>query len=151
MKQTQEKLIKKIRKYTRLSRSFSKGDLVFTADKLCREVLKGLADDIPITIVSEGSCATKTAVPWTLDDEAVQFFHSLFHGKSEVSDPKVIKLLAPLTDEEAALLAKTYNLPFTPSQKDPDIKRMIDAMHKAHPEVKHASAKTAAGLKRLRT
>jgi NhaP-type Na+/H+ and K+/H+ antiporter len=137
---------KKIRKYLRIHRIFTKGDILKVDDKLCLEVVKSVIKDLPVTYTKNTQKATKIVLPITLDDENNQLLNSLFHNKS-INNNKIIALFSPLSDKETSQLANAYGLKFAPNAKDASIQNIIETLYKDHPEIKNALRKTALELR----
>ncbi|MDP7323218.1 MAG: hypothetical protein QF632_00490 [Candidatus Woesearchaeota archaeon] len=144
-----EQIQRKIRKYVRLNKPFQKDDKIYVNSRFCKVLLKEILKDLPVTYVTTEKKANKVVIPWTLDDEINDFLQNIFQRKSLKTNQKVIKLLKPITDKEAALLAEKKDCHFTPNKKDPEIKHMIENLQKDHPEIKHGLLKTASELRSL--
>lgn len=127
---------KRIRKYSRINKIFSKGDKLKVKGEVAKYLLKSIAKDMPLVIGKTG----KEVTEWTLDDEIQDYLLHIFEGKPRNKEKK-IKLLKPITDSEAKEFARIKKLKFQKKKKDPKIKKMLDEINKKYPDAKYTLLK----------
>tara|TARA_Y100000310_G_scaffold327713_1_gene394515 strand:- start:1017 stop:1553 length:537 start_codon:yes stop_codon:yes gene_type:complete len=145
---------KRIRKFVRLGKVFSKNDRILVSDKLSEYLVKGIIKDMPVKMffrkfserfVKEKK-VNKVVVSWTLDDELNQFLEKLLFNRS-VKDVKYVKLLKSVTDEEVEAFAKIKKIKFDINKKNKDISEFISVLNKKYDDIKFGLGKSVEKLK----
>jgi hypothetical protein len=145
---------KRIRKYARLNRLFRKNDRILVKGSLEKYLVPRIIQDLPCKIYYQkpkNVRIDKIVVPWTLDDEINLFLKQYFTKKKAKQNKKHIKLLKPITDQEAARFAKLKKLSFKPNKKDKEIQKFIDKMTEHYQDTKYKLYKSIELLKKVRT
>lgn len=147
-------LEKRIRKFIRLNDVFSKKDKILIVGELAGYFIKSLLDKNPCEKTYRKRKVKgdfdKIVIEWTMDDEIDSFFYSWFNGKKEKKFPKkYVKLLLPITDEEALKAAKILKIKFVPRKKNKDIKHIVDFMSSKYSETRYNIVKRIAELKEM--
>ena len=139
---------KRIRKQTRIERSFSVNDKVLVLGDVARYLVKSITKDMNVKIVSKNY--NKKVIEWTLDDELNQFAKELFEGKSYTKEEKkVIKILKNVTDDEVKLFAKINGLKFKPNKKDISIQKFLDNVQDKYPNAKYNLLRNISELRKI--
>ncbi len=135
---------RRIRKYVRLNKLFSKGDNIVVKGGLSRFLIEKIIKDLPVSIKRSGK--GKVVEDRTMDDEIYSFFGAVFAGR-KVEWPKNISFLRVVTDEEAELFAKFNNVEFKPKRKLRKVKDFIEPISEKHIETKFAVLKSVDQLR----
>ncbi len=152
---------KRIRKYLRLSGQIHKDDSLLVVGDLCEYLLKRILGDLPIKmrridekslknsyfldeklIFRAKSLKSKIVIPWTMDHENKYFIENFIEGKSQkyLGEKKpFIKLLKPITDQEAQIFARLKKVSYAPLKLDVYTK-MFTALEEKYPSVRYALA-----------
>lgn len=152
---------KRIRKYLRISGQIHKNDSLLVVGDLCEYLLKRILGDLPIKlrkideksmknsyflneklIFRAKSSKSKIVIPWTMDHENRYFMESFIMGKSQkyLGEKKLfIKLLKPITDQEAQLFAKLKKVSYAPLKQD-SYTKMFAALEERYSSVRYALA-----------
>ena len=135
---------KRVRKYARLNKIFSKGDKIF-ASGIAKYFVESF--DMPVEFVSKNK-ANKIVVSWSMDDEANEFVSALFKG-GKVKKSKAVKLLKVVTDKELKIFAKIKKLKFKANKKDKDVQKFLDNVEKKHGNIKYNLLKNIESLEEI--
>src|SRR3990167_7457924 len=94
---------KKVRRFGREGKLFRKGDRIAVVGELCRYFVKSMTSGLPAKIFyinkfnkefAKKNKVNKIVIPWTMDDEAVNFIDSFMSNKKvEKEDLKIVRLL----------------------------------------------------------
>lgn len=145
---------KRIRKYVRINKVFSKGDRIIAVGELNQYLIPRIIKGLPAKIIFRKSgpkntkSKEKVVVNWTIDDDATDFLEHVLTKKRR--QRPVLSILRWTTDAELSLFAEFKKLEFKPNKKNPDIAKMIDTLELKHPETKFSIAKSIAQLDNLR-
>ena len=140
---------KRIRKYTRVNKIFSKGDNILVTDALDEYFVKSITEKLHVKIYKrKGNVCLKVVKQWTADDEINLFLKQVFYSK-KIKQKKFVKLLKVITDKEASKFAKLKKIKFKPNKKDKLIHDFVDVMDKKYPDTKHKLIKSMEGLNDL--
>ena len=150
---------KRIRKFTRLNKIFKPKDRILVIGEINKYLIKNITGEMPIKLFFRANInkdfvkknkINKILIEYTLDDEINSFLTSLFKGKKiKRLDKKHIKLLKPVTDDEAKEFARINRLRFKPNKKDPFIQILIDELHQNHPNAKYTLLNNIDDLKKI--
>lgn len=135
---------KRIRKYTRVNQVFKKGDKILVLDPLDAFFASSIVPELPVELYFRNTRNirfTKVIKQWTADDEINLFLKQMFYGKKE-KQPKFVKLLKVITDEEAAKFAKLKGIKFKPNPKDHIVQEFVDRMNAKYPDTKYKLIKS---------
>ncbi|MBW2978433.1 hypothetical protein KY331_06320 [Candidatus Woesearchaeota archaeon] len=139
---------KRIRKQTRLDKSFSSGDRILVIGEVAKYLVKSITKDMNVKLVSKNY--NKKIIEWTLDDELNQFVKGMFEGKGRrKEEKKVIKILKNVTDEEVKLFAKIKGLKFKPNKKDKAIQKFLDSVQAKYPNAKYNLLRNVSELRTI--
>jgi len=134
---------KRIRRYVRLNRIFSKNDRIYVKDDLCRYIVKSIIKDLPVRYTSRKK-ANKIVVKYTADDVCVEFLKWLFgNEKPKKWKKEEVRILLPVTDEEMKIFSKIKGIKFKPNKKDREIAKFLYSMQKRYPETIISLSKSA--------
>ena len=140
------KIEKRIRKYIRINKIFTKDDKIYVKDKLSKYFINKIIGTMPKIFVKDPKKATKIVIKYTLDDECNDFLNHFIFGKKK-KQTKGIKLLKTITDKEALLFAKYNNINFKPNKKERKITDMLDELEKSYPQTRFSLLKSIESLK----
>jgi hypothetical protein len=148
-----ERIEKRIRKYVRINKIFSKGDKLIVVGDVCRYLVGSIIKGLPVTIVyrrrvGEVPKGYRVVMPWTMDDEIVDFLESVFLNKKRKKHG-FIKLLVVATDKEIKQFARFKKLEFKENSKNKDIKEFLDKLEEEHPETKHSLLKSVEQIEKI--
>jgi len=138
---------KRIRKYARLNKVFSRGDKLIVVGDICNYFVKSIIKGMPVEVKKVAKRPVKIASGWklivqdTIDDECCSFLDGLFGKMSKKCDKNVIKLLCVVTDGEIERFAKTKKLKFKPNKKNELIKKELDKLEEKYRETKYSLVK----------
>jgi len=139
---------KRIRKQTRLDKSFGVGDKILVLGGVAKYLVKSITKDMNIKIVSKNY--NKKVIEWTLDDELNQFVKKMFEGKKQKKeDKKVVKILKNVTDEDVKLFAKIKGLKFKPNKKDEAIQKFLNSVQVKYPNAKYNLLRNISELRKI--
>ena len=139
---------KRIRKQTRLDKSFNAEDRIFVVGDVAKHLVKSITKNMDVKFVSKNY--DKKVIEWTLDDELNQFVKEMFQGKKhEKEDKKHIKILKNVIDEEVKLFAKIKELKFKPNKKDKTIQKFLDSVQARFPNAKYNLLRNISELREL--
>ena len=145
-----EAMERKIRQGIRAT-PIRKGSALWYTHPLCREMLKRIIGNLPITEATNSAAADTTILDWTADDELAAFCDALFNGKPLPqfgSIPAEIKLFVALTDQEVGKLATRCGIPWQPHGK-PSTYAQIEKLSAKYPELKSSLGKSVAELREV--
>ncbi len=161
-----EVIEKRIRKYTRLNKSFRRGDRILITDKITEFIATRIIFDLPIKFFTEEfsleeiqnpskkllefiseNKISKIVVPWTADDEACSFLHLVFNNNIETDfssgiSHKIIKILSTVTNKETELYSEINRMEFTSNTFYPDVRKFLDSLEEIYPDTKFGIAKS---------
>jgi hypothetical protein len=142
---------KRIRRYVRINKVFSKNDRIVAVGELNHYLIPKIIEGLPVTIrkVSRipGQPKGKIIVIRSADDVACEFAEKVF---AKTANPKKnISIVSTATDEELSLFCRFRRIPFRPNIKNKDIQKIIDALEDKHPETKFSIVKSAAKLQQI--
>jgi hypothetical protein len=133
---------KRVRRYTRMNKIFSKGDKIVVTDDLDEYFVKSITSKLPVKIYKRKTKGKiKIVKLWTADDEINLFLKQIFYGK-KIKQEKFVKLLKVITDKEAAKFAKLKKIKFKPNKKDKIVQDFVDEMQKKYPDTKYKLIKS---------
>ena len=146
---------KRVRKYVRLNKFFSKGDKILVCDELSEFLIRDILNGLPIEIVRrkvskndvfsdktvlkllKTKKITKVVFSWTADDESSGFLGGFLEGRlADSGDARFVKLLRNISEEDAAVFAKLNGIKFERS-KFGRAHQLIEQISKNHPDVKY--------------
>lgn len=149
---------RKIRKYLRLNSLIKKNDHLIIVGELCQNIIKEILKGLPIKIykIADNSeyftnkelkekakkLKAKIIIPWTMDHENHYFIKNFIENKKQLylgNKKPFIKLLYPITDQEAQLLAKIKKVKYKPLIQDMYTK-MFSGLEKKYLSVRYAFA-----------
>jgi hypothetical protein len=138
---------KRIRKYARLNKVFSRGDRIIAVGELNSYLIPRIIKSLPAVIVHRKTVPKKTSrakifVNWTLDDETSSFMENILTGKTKKSPYHSI--LKTVSDQELTLFAKYKKIQFRPNQKNPEVQKFLDTLESRHPETMFSLMKSIA-------
>ena len=141
---------KRIRRYTRKNKVFSKNDKILVTDELDEYFVRSIAKNLNVKLYKRKLKSVKLKVIklWTADDEINLFLRQMFHSR-KIKQEKFVKLLKVITDEEASKFAKIRKLKFKPNKKDKLVQNFIDKINDKYPDTKHKLIKSIEILKTL--
>tara|TARA_B100001971_G_C18122316_1_gene500135 strand:+ start:277 stop:834 length:558 start_codon:yes stop_codon:yes gene_type:complete len=153
---------KRIRKYVRVNKIFRKGDNVLVSDELSNYLIKSITKDLPIKIYFKKNINTKNiinknklnkkdkiVIPWTLDDEINSFLENLLFNKKN-KGVKGVKLLKPVTDDEAKVFAKIKGLSFKENKKGEEVYGFLKVLGDKYPDIKFSLLKSVGVLEKIK-
>lgn len=136
---------KRIRKNTRINKTFRKNDKILVMDELNEYLIKRIIKDLPVIIYKRKSIdnefikknkINKIATNTTMDDEATQLLKEFTTGKKTKQNKKIIKLLAVTSDKELERYAKIHEIRFKPNKKDKRYNKTIEQMTQKYTDTK---------------
>jgi hypothetical protein len=141
---------KRIRRYTRLNKVFSKGDRIIAVGELNQYLIPHIIKGLPVEIESRKTAPVKDSnakvvVNWTLDDETCAFLEQLLTGKKR--EMRHQSILKTVTDKELLLFAGFNKLRFKPNRKNSEVQRILDTLEAKHPETKFSLMKSMEHLR----
>ena len=135
---------KRVRKYIRVNKLFSKNDNISVEDPLSIFFIKKIIKDLPVKFVKKK--IAKKFIKWTLDDEIAFFLDNIFNNK-KIKFTRKLSILRQCTDEELELFAKFNKLSFVKNKKNEEVMYFINEMNIKYPETKFSLLKTADKIK----
>ena len=153
---------KRIRKYVRLNKMFSKNDNILVIGDLTEHLLKGILKDLPVNITKKNFASpfskqvkdfakknkiNKIVIPWTLDNEIEYFLDNWTHKKTTYDlfgEMKgYVKLFKPVMEEELEKFAKIKRIKFRAAKKN----HLLDKIEKQYPGSKFGMANSIEEMK----
>jgi len=121
--------------------------LPYTADDACVDFLKSVFSNKSIKTKGRRDIKLAKANLWLSKGEIKQTqkqTHQIGAGlwDTNKTHQKKVKLLLPITDEEASLFAKFKHLNFKPSKKDKEIQTLLNRIQERYPETKFSLVKS---------
>ena len=127
-------LLQRVKKHLR-SAGLRKGKTVLVESKFSAALLMKCLNALPLKIMAKnGRKATtsegngKRLLETTLDDEIYAFMESFLFKKYQPKKKTAFSFLAPLTDEEAVRLARSFGFTFKPKQKNKKLKVFLERL-----------------------
>jgi len=150
---------KRIRKQTRLDKSFKPRDRILAIGQIANYLAKSITKNMNVKIFQKNKIdpnfikknkINKIVIEWTLDDELNQYIKKIFEKKKEAKeDKKYIKILKSVTDDEALLFSKINKLKFKPNRKDKKIQEFLNNIQDRFPNAKFNLLKNINELRKL--
>lgn len=122
---------RRARKYARINRLFSKGDIIKVKGKVNEFLIKKILGKFPVEIKKSGK-VDKIFEERSLDDEACSFLNDWFNGK-KTKGFKSYSLLRIFSDKDIERFAKFNGIKFVPAKKDKDILILLNQMRDKYP------------------
>lgn len=138
---------KRIRKDLRLSKAVKKDDVLLIKDPISEYFIRKIIS-MPIKIVKKGRY-DKEVLPFTLDDEVLEFLENFIEKKSFKENKKKIKLFRTVKDDELKAFAKVRKIKYEKKPKESEIRKIIDEMDKKYPPTKFNLLKSSEKLKAI--
>jgi len=139
---------KRIRKYIRLNKLFSKGDKIYANNFFVKFILKNILKDL--VSLKKKKKADKIVLSNSADDISIQFLKNLLNGKKpKKKNKKEINILLYVTDKELTEYSKIKKIPFKPKKKDKHIADFLYSMQKKYPETIISLAKAIENIEKF--
>lgn len=117
---------RKVRKFIRVNRLFSKKDKIFVSGSVNKFLLKKILGKFPVEYVPKAR-AKKVFIEWSMDDELNSFLEQFVLDKKK-EKTKAISFLKVVTDEDIIRFAKIHKLSFRPRKKNKKMMELVDKM-----------------------
>jgi tRNA(Ile)-lysidine synthase TilS/MesJ len=141
---------KRIRKQTRLEKSFKPKDKILVLGDVADYLVKSITKNMNIRIFSrKNKKINKIVVEHTLDDELNQFVKEIFQNKKHKKQGKTIKILKNITDKDIMLFAKIKGLRFKPNKKDKKFQDFLDQVQARYPNAKYNLLRNMEELRKI--
>ncbi|MFH1510635.1 MAG: hypothetical protein ABIF10_03005 [Candidatus Woesearchaeota archaeon] len=139
---------KRIRKYVRINKVFSKNDRIIAVGPLNQYLIQRIIEGLPAKIISAKRPGKgKNIILKTADDIACELLQGMLQNrKTKNQHTSIVRVC---TDEELMLFCKYRKISFKPNNKDPDVMKILNTLQKKHPETKFSVAKSEEKMQRL--
>jgi hypothetical protein len=151
-------LEKRIRKHLRITEAIHKENKLIVVGEMCQYWLERIFPGLPLKIykqVDKGEyldndsllakakkLKARIVIPWTMDHENHYFLQHFIEGKKQLylgDNKQYIKMLLPITDQEAQILAKIKGIIYRPLKEDRYTK-FFGQLETKYPSVRYAFA-----------
>jgi hypothetical protein len=146
---------KRIRKYVRVNRIFSKHDRIVAVGELNHylvpRIIQGLPVELKLAKRTPKNGRGKIVVVRSADDLACAFVGQVLSNSVKRDGHETdISIVRVATDRELQLFAKFRKIRFEPNPKNAEIRGMLDTLEAKHPETKFSILKSMEQLEHLR-
>ncbi len=131
-----ENIEKRVKKGIRQNSLIERNESLVAEDMLCRHFIENVIN-VPVKVKKSGK--GRRVIPWSMDDEILQFLAALFSSKElKESEDKSIKLFRTIKDNELEAYARLKGAKFSRKRtaQERRILSELDRLEKDHKETR---------------